>query len=50
MSEAAKVKCDACEAESDWVCRKCYHHIVLVCGTMSSNATRHAPRSSSCLR
>jgi hypothetical protein len=33
MSEAAKVKCDACEAESDWVCRKCYHHIVLVCGT-----------------
>ena len=26
-------KCDACEAESDWVCRKCYHHVVLVSGT-----------------
>jgi ribosome-binding protein aMBF1 (putative translation factor) len=22
-------KCDACEADSDWVCRKCYGHIVL---------------------
>jgi len=33
MSEAAQIKCYACEDESDWVCRKCYHHIVLVCGT-----------------
>ena len=33
MSEAAKIKCYACEDESDWVCRKCYHHIVLVCVT-----------------
>ncbi len=26
-------KCNACEAESDWVCRNCYHHIVLESGT-----------------
>jgi hypothetical protein len=26
-------KCDTCEADSDWVCRKCYHHVALVCGT-----------------